>query len=136
MTKQEKLTPQQAVEAVLGLVNMIDTDKLDKLSKLDDINELKTRLEGVEAQIKALDATLSQPVKIEDPVLIGSGPATRNYCIQFSYLHARNSYKILKRLEEDIPGIKSDLEEVKAQLDEMRRPWWKKVLKQEPTSNE
>jgi hypothetical protein len=128
MAKQEKITPQQAVEAVLGLVNMIDTDKLAKLSKLDEIDGLKTGLEEVKTQIKALDATLSQPVKIEDPVLIESGPATRNHCIQFAYIHARNSYKILKRLEEDIPGIKSDIEDIKTQLDEMRKPWWKKIL--------
>jgi len=136
MAKQEKITPQQAVEAILGLVDMIDTDKLAKLSKLDEIDGLKTRLAEVEAQIKAFDATLSQPVKIEDPVLIEIGPATRNHCIQFAYIHARNSYKILKRLEEDIPGIKSDIEDIKTQLDEMRKPWWKRVLKQEPSSDE
>lgn len=99
MAKQEKITPQQAVEAVLGLVNMIDTDKLAKLNKLDG---LKTGLEEVKAQIKAFDTTLSQPVKIEDPVLIENGPVTRNHCIQFAYIHARNSYKILKRLEEGL----------------------------------
>ena len=128
MAKQEKITPQQAVEAVLGLVNMIDTGKLAKLSKLDEIDGLKTGLEEVKTQIKAFDATLSQPVKIEDPVLIESGPATRNHCIQFAYIHARNSYKILKRLEGDIAGIKSDIEDIKTQLDEMRKPWWKKIL--------
>jgi len=128
MAKQEKITPQQAVEAVLGLVNMIDTGKLAKLSKLDEIDGLKTGLEEVKTQIKAFDATLSQPVKIEDPVLIESGPATRNHCIQFAYIHARNSYKILKRLEGDISGIKSDIEDIKTQLDEMRKPWWKKIL--------
>lgn len=128
MAKQEKITPQQAVEAVLGLVNMIDTGNLAKLSKLDEIDGLKTGLEEVKTQIKAFDTTLSQPVKIEDPVLIESGPATRNHCIQFAYIHARNSYKILKRLEEDIPGIKSDIEDIKTQLDEMRKPWWKKIL--------
>ena len=126
MAKQEKITPQQAVEAILGLVDMIDTDKLAKLSKLDEIDELKTRLAEVEAQIKAFDTTLSQPVKIEDPVLIEIGPATRNHCIQFAYIHARNSYKILKRLEGDISGIKSDIEDIKNRLDEMRKPWWKK----------
>ena len=128
MAKQEKITPQQAVEAVLGLVNMIDTDKLAKLTKLDEIDGLKTGLEEVKTQIKAFDATLSQPVKIEDPVLIEIGPATRNHCVQFAYIHARNSYKILKRLEEDIPGIKSDIEDIKTHLDEMRKPWWKKIL--------
>lgn len=128
MAKQEKITPQQAVEAVLGLVNMIDSGKLAKLNKLDEIEGLKTGLEEVETQIKAFDTTLSQPVKIEDPVLIESGPATRNHCIQFAYIHARNSYKILKRLEGDISGIKSDIKDIKTQLDEMRRPWWKKIL--------
>ena len=128
MAKQEKITPQQAVEAVLGLVNMIDTGKLAKLSKLDEIDGLKTGLEEVKTQIKAFDATLSQPVKIEDPVLVESGQATRNHCIQFAYIHARNSYKILKRLEGDIAGIKSDIEDIKTQLDEMRKPWWKKIL--------
>lgn len=128
MPKQEKITPQQAVEAIIGLVDMIDTDKLAKLSKFDEIDGLKTRLAEVEAQIKAFDATLSQPVKIEDPVLIESGPASRNHCIQFAYLHARNSYKILKRLGEDIPGIKSDILDIKAQLDEIRKPWWKRIL--------
>ena len=128
MSKQEKITPQQAVEAVLGLVNMIDTGKLAKLSKLDEIDGLKTGLEEVKTQIKAFDATLSQPVKIEDPVLLESGQATRNHCIQFAYIHARNSYKILKRLEGDIAGIKSDIEDIKTQLDEMRKPWWKKIL--------
>lgn len=122
MAKQEKITPQQAVEAVLGLVNMIDTASLAKLIKLDEIDGLKTGLEEVKAQIKAFDTTLSQPVKIEDPVLIESGPASRNHCILFAYIHARNSYKILKRLEEDIPGIKSDIEDIKAQLEERRRP--------------
>ena len=126
MAKQEKITPQQAVEAVLGLVNMIDTASLAKLNKLEELDGLKTGLEEVKTQIKAFDTTLSQPVKIEDPVLIESGPATRNHCIQFAYIHARNSYKILKRLEEDISGIKSDLKEIKAQLEEMRRPWWKR----------
>ena len=128
MAKQEKITPQQAVEAVLGLVNMIDTGKLAKLSKLDEIDGLKTGLEEVKTQIKAFDTTLSQPVKIEDPVLIESGPATRYHCIQFAYIHARNSYKILKRLQGDISGIKSDIEDIKTQLDEMRKPWWKKIL--------
>ena len=128
MAKQEKITPQQAVEAVLGLVNMIDTGKLAKLSKLDEIDGLKIGLEEVKTQIKAFDATLSQPVKIEDPVLLESGQATRNHCIQFAYIHARNSYKILKRLEGDIAGIKSDIEDIKTQLDEMRKPWWKKIL--------
>ena len=127
MAKQEKITPQQAVEAVLGLVNMIDTDKLAKLNKLDELDGLKTGHEEVKAQIKAFDATLSQPVKIEDPVLIEIGPATRNHCIQFAYIHARNSYKILKCLEEDIPGIKSDIKDIKTQLDEMRKPWWKRA---------
>ena len=136
MAKQEKITPQQAVEAILGLVDMIDTDKLAKLSKLDEIDGLKTRLAEVEAQIKAFDATLSQPVMIEDPVLIEIGLATRNHCIQFAYIHARNSYKILKRLEGDISGIKSDIKDVKTQLDEMRKPWWKRILKQEPSSDE
>ena len=128
MAKQEKITPQQAVEAVLGLVNMIDTGKLAKLSKLDEIDGLKTGLEEVKTQIKAFDATLSQPVKIEDPVMLESGQAKRNHCIQFAYIHARNSYKILKRLEGDIAGIKSDIEDIKTQLDEMRKPWWKKIL--------
>ena len=128
LAKQEKITPQQAVEAVLGLVNMIDTDKLAKLSKLDEIDGLKTGLEEVKTQIKAFDATLSQPVKIEDPVLIEIGPATRNHCIQFAYIHARNSYKTLKRLEGDISGIKSDIKDIKTLLDEMRKPWWKKIL--------
>lgn len=128
MAKQEKITPQQAVEAVLGLVNMIDTASLAKLNKLDEIDGLKTGLEEVKTQIKAFDTTLSQPVKIEDPVLIEIGPATRNHCVQFAYIHARNSYKILKRLEEDIPGIKSDIEDIKTHLDEMRKPWWKKIL--------
>ena len=128
MAKQEKITPQQAVEAVLGLVNMIDTGKLAKLSKLDEIDGLKTGLEEVKTQIKAFDATLSLPVKIEDPVLLESGQATRNHCIQFAYIHARNSYKILKRLQGDISGIKSDIEDIKTQLDEMRKPWWKKIL--------
>ena len=127
MAKQEKITPQQAVEAVLGLVNMIDTASLAKLIKLDEIDGLKTGLEEVKAQIKAFDTTLSQPVKIEDPVLIEIGPATRNHCIQFAYIHARNSYKIIKRLEEDIPGIKSANEDIKTQLDEMRKPWWKRA---------
>lgn len=136
MAKQEKITPQQAVEAILGLVDMIDTDKLAKLSKLDEIDGLKTRLAELEAQIKVFDATLSQPVKIEDPVLIESGSVSRNYCIQFAYLHARNSYKILRRLEEDILGFKSDLKEIKAQLEEMRKPWWKRALKQVPSSDE
>ena len=126
MAKQEKITPQQAVEAVLGLVNMIDTGNLAKLSKLDEIDGLKTGLEEVKTQIKAFDTTLSQPVKIEDPVLIESGPATRNHCIQFAYIHARNSCKILKRLQGDISGIMSDIEDIKTQLDEMRKPWWKK----------
>lgn len=128
MAKQEKITPQQAVEAVLGLVNMIDSGKLAKLNKLDEIEGLKTGLEEVETQIKAFDTTLSQPVKIEDPVLIEIGPATRNHCIQFAYIHARNSYKILKRLEGDISGIKSDIKDIKTLLDEMRKPWWKKIL--------
>ena len=136
MAKQEKITPQQAVEAVLGLVNMIDTGKLAKLNKLDEIDGIKTGLEEVKTQIKAFDTTLSQPVKIEDPVLIESGPATRNHCIQFAYIHARNSYKILKRLEGDISGIKSDIEDIKTQLDEMRKPWWKRVQKQRPSSDE
>lgn len=126
MAKQEKITPQQAVEAVLGLVNMIDTDKLAKLRKLDEIDGLKNGLEEVKTQIKAFDATLFQPVKIEDPVLIESGPATRNHCIQFAYIHARNSYKILKRLEGDISGIKSDIKDIKTLLDVMKKPWWKK----------
>ena len=128
MAKQEKITPQQAVEAVLGLVNMIDTASLAKLNKLEELDGLKTGLEEVKTQIKAFDTTLSQPVKIEDPVLIESGPATRNHCIQFAYIHARNSYKILTRLEGDISGIKSDIEDIKTQLDEMRKPWWKKIL--------
>ena len=128
MAKQEKITPQQAVEAVLGLVGMIDKEQLAKLNKLDEIDGLKTGLEEVKTQIKAFDTTLSQPVKIEDPVLIEIGPATRNHCVQFAYIHARNSYKILKRLEEDIPGIKSDIEDIKTHLDEMRKPWWKKIL--------
>ena len=93
-----------------------------KLNKLDEIDGLKTELEEVNAQIKAFDATLSQPVKIEDTVLIENGPATRNHCIQFAYIHARNSYKTLKRLEGDISGIKSDIKDVKTQLNEMRKP--------------
>ena len=128
MAKQEKITPQQAGEAVLGLVNMIDTASLAKLNKLEELDGLKTGLEEVKTQIKAFDTTLSQPVKIEDPVLLESGQATRNHCIQFAYIHARNSYKILKRLEGDIAGIKSDIEDIKTQLDEMRKPWWKKIL--------
>jgi hypothetical protein len=136
MAKQEKITPQQAVEAVLGLVNMIDSGKLAKLNKLDEIDGLKTGLEEVKAQIKAFDATLSQPVKIEDPILIENGLATRNHCIQFAYIHARNSYKILKRLEGDISGIKSDIEDIKTQLDDMRKPWWKRVQKQRASSDE
>ena len=128
MAKQEKITPQQAVEAVLGLVNMIDTASLAKLNKLDELDGLKTGLEEVKTQIKAFDATLSQPVKIEDPVLIENGPVTRKHCIQFAYIHARNSYKILQRLEEDIPGIKSDIEDIKTQLNEMRKPWWKRAF--------
>ena len=136
MAKQEKITPQQAVEAVLGLVNMIDTASLTKLNKLDELDGLKTGLEEVKTQIKAFDATLSQPVKIEDPVLLESGQATRNHCIQFAYIHARNSYKILKRLEGDISGIKSDIEDIKTQLDDMRKPWWKRVQKQRASSDE
>lgn len=108
---------------------MIDTDKLAKLSKLDEIDGLKTGLEEVKTQIKAFDATLSQPVKIEDPVLMESGPASRNHCILFAYIHARSSYKILKRLEADIPGIKSDIKDIKTLLDEMRKPWWKILSK-------
>lgn len=126
MAKQEKITPQQAVEAVLGLVGMIDKEQLAKLNKLDEIDGLNTRLERVEAMINAFDTILSQPVKIEDPVLIEDKQIARNYCIRFSYLHSRNASKILKRLEKDISGIKSDLKEIKAQLEEMRRPWWKR----------
>ena len=77
-----------------------------------------------------------QPVKIENPVLIENGPATRYHCIQFAYIHARNSYKILKRLQGDISGIKSDIKDIKTQLDEMRKPWWRRVQKQGPSSDE
>ena len=126
MSKKEKITPQEAVEAIYGLISLIDKDQLAKLSKLDDIDGLKTRLEEVEAQIKAFGITLTQPVKIEDPVLIEDRQVTRNYCIQFSYLYSRNSSKILKRLEKDISDIKSDLKEIKVQLEVVRRPWWKR----------
>ena len=112
MAKQEKITPQAAVEAVIGLVNMINKDQLNKLNKLDEIDGLKTRL--------------SQPVKVEDPTLIEEGQITRNYCIRYSYIYAKNSYKLLKDIENEISGIKIELRGIISQLDEMRRPWWKR----------
>lgn len=113
MAKQEKITPQEAVEAVIGLVNMINKDQLNKLNKLDEIDGLKTRL--------------SQPVKVEDPVLIEEGQSTRNYCIRYSYIYAKNSYKLLKEIEAEISDIKAELKEIKSQLDELKQPWWRKM---------
>ncbi|MBO5108083.1 MAG: hypothetical protein J6B97_06590 [Bacteroidales bacterium] len=66
MAKQEKITPQQAVEAVLGLVNMIDTGKLAKLSKLDEVDGLKTKLEDLESKISEQNKTISEFIKPED----------------------------------------------------------------------
>ena len=126
MARQEKITPQEAVEAVIGLVNMINKDQLNKLNKLDEIDGLKTRLDDVESSVRAFDATLSQPVKVEDPTLIEEGQITRNYCIRYSYIYAKNSYKLLKEIETEISGIKIELRGIISQLDEMRRPWWKR----------
>ena len=126
MAKQEKITPQEAVEAVIGLVNMINKDQLNKLNKLDEIDGLKTRLDDVESSVRAFDATLSQPVKVEDPTLIEEGQITRNHCIRYSYICAKNSYKLLKDIENEISGIKIELRGIISQLDEMRRPWWKR----------
>lgn len=66
MAKQEKITPQQAVEAVLGLVNMLDTGKLTKLSKLDEIDGLKTKVEDLESKISEQNKTISEFIKPED----------------------------------------------------------------------
>ena len=126
MAKQEKITPQEAVEAIIGLVNMINKDQLNKLNKLDEIDGLKTRLDDVESSVRAFDATLSQPVKVEDPTLIEEGQITRNHCIRYSYIYAKNSYKLLKDIENEISGIKIELRGIISQLDEMRRPWWKR----------
>ena len=126
MARQEKITPQEAVEAVIGLVNMINKDQLNKLNKLDEIDGLKTRLDDVESSVRAFDATLSQPVKVEDPTLIEEGQITRNHCIRYSYIYAKNSYKLLKDIENEISGIKIELRGIISELDEMRRPWWKR----------
>ena len=126
MAKQEKITPQEAVEAVIGLVNMINKDQLNKLNNLDEIDGLKTRLDDVESSVRAFDATLSQPVKVEDPTLIEEGQITRNHCIRYSYIYAKNSYKLLKDIENEISGIKIELRGIISELDEMRRPWWKR----------
>ena len=126
MARQEKITPQEAVEAVIGLVNMINKEQLNKLNKLDEIDGLKTRLDDVESSVRAFDATLSQPVKVEDPTLIEEGQITRNHCIRYSYIYAKNSYKLLKDIENEISGIKIELRGIISQLDEMRRPWWKR----------
>ena len=66
MAKQEKITPQQAVEAVLGLVNMIDTSKLAKLSKLDEIASLKAQLAELESKIVQQGAKISEFIKPDD----------------------------------------------------------------------
>ena len=66
MAKQEKITPQQAVEAVLGLVNMIDTSKLAKLSKLDEIASLKAQLAEFESKIVQQGAKISEFIKPDD----------------------------------------------------------------------
>lgn len=66
MAKQEKITPQQAVEAVLGLVNMIDTSKLAKLSKLDDLASMKAKLAQLESRIVQQGEKISEFVKPED----------------------------------------------------------------------
>ena len=126
MARQEKITPQEAVEAVIGLVNMINKEQLNKLNKLDEIDGLKTRLDDVESSVRAFDATLSQPVKVEDPTLIEEGQITRNHCIRYSYIYAKNSYKLLKDIENEISGIKIELRGIISELDEMRRPWWKR----------
>ena len=126
MARQEKITPQEAVEAVIGLVNMNNKEQLNKLNKLDEIDGLKTRLDDVESSVRAFDATLSQPVKVEDPTLIEEGQITRNHCIRYSYIYAKNSYKLLKDIENEISGIKIELRGIISELDEMRRPWWKR----------
>ena len=127
MARQEKITPQEAVEAVIGLVNMINKEQLNKLNKLDEIDGLKTRLDDVESSVRAFDATLSQPVKVEDPTLIEEGQITRNHCIRYSYIYAKNSYKLLKEIEAAISDIKVELKEIKSQLDELKQPWWRKL---------
>lgn len=66
MAKQEKITPQQAVEAVLGLVNMIDTGKLAKLSKLDEIDGIKTKLAELESRIVQQGEKISEFIKPDD----------------------------------------------------------------------
>ena len=108
MARQEKITPQEAVEAVIGLVNMINKEQLNKLNKLDEIDGLRTRLDDVESSVRAFDATLSQPVKVEDPTLIEEGQITRNHCIRYSYIYAKNSYKLLKDIENEILNNISD----------------------------
>ena len=66
MAKQEKITPQQAVEAVLGLVNMIDSGKLAKLSKLDEIDGLKAKLAELESRIIQQGEKISEFIKPDD----------------------------------------------------------------------
>ena len=66
MAKQEKITPQQAVEAVLGLVGMIDKEQLAKLNKLDEIDGIKTKLAEVESRIVQQGEKISEFIKPED----------------------------------------------------------------------
>lgn len=128
MSKQEKITPQEAVEIFYGLISMLDKEQLTKLNKLDDIASLTNRLAQVERGLKNLEAVLAGPVKINDPILVAEGQISRNNCIQSSYLYSKGSYKILVRMIKDLTGIMSDVMDIKVQLDEMRRPWWKKVM--------
>lgn len=127
MSKQEKITPQEAVEAFYGLIRMIDKDQLVKLNKLDGINGLENRLAQVERGLQNLESVLAKPVKINDPILVEEGQISRNNCIQSSCLYSEGFYKILKKMVENVAGIMSDVMDIKAQLDEMRKPWWRKV---------
>ena len=128
MAKQEKITPQEAVEIIYGLVKMIDNDLPAKLNKLDGLESTSETLTNVIDRLEKVEFQLTQPTPITNPILLKKDGISRNQCITHTYSYSKGTNERIRKLEAEFSLLVSEVKEIKVILSEMNKPWWKKMF--------
>lgn len=128
MAKQEKITPQEAVEIIYGLVKMIDNDLPAKLNKLDGLESIPETLNNVIDRLEKVEFQLTQPTPITNPILLKKDGITRNLCITHTYSYSKGTNERMRKLEAEFSLLVSEVKGIKVILSEMNKPWWKKII--------
>ena len=129
MAKQEKITPQEAVEIIYGLVKMIDNDLPAKLNKLDGLESIPETLTNVIDRLEKVEFQLTQPTPITNPILLKKDGISRNQCITHTYSYSKGTNERMRKLEAEFSLLVSEVKEIKGILSEMNKPWWKKIIR-------